>query len=83
MREEPALSCPICGLRVVGLMAALKEMRDVMAATMRVISRHDDYGRIAKDMSLEFESVGIQDGFGVRCQRAVDEASRQQRRPTR
>jgi hypothetical protein len=74
MSEERALECPICGLRAAGLLSAFKEMRDAMAATMRVISRHEDYDRITEEMSLEFKSIGIQDGFGVRLQQAIAEA---------
>lgn len=71
-----AVSCPICGLKVAGLLAALKEMRDAMAATMRVISMHKDSGGIIESMSREFKSIGIQDGFGVRAQQAVAQADK-------
>ena len=66
--------CPVCGLKVAGLLAALKEMRDAMAATMRVISMHDDHSRIIDEMSQEFKSIGIRDGFGVRSQQAIAKA---------
>ena len=54
------------------LLAALKDMRDALAAMMRVVAMHK--GAIAEEFGQEIDRLGIRRGFGVRAQNAIARA---------
>ena len=54
------------------LLAALKDMRDALAAMMRVVAMHE--GAIAEEFGQEIDRLGIRRGFGVRAQDAIARA---------
>lgn len=64
--------------RDADLLAALKDLREASACMMRVISKAIDEhgGSIVEDLRLELEKAGIERGFGVRAEHAIQKAER-------
>jgi len=56
----------------VALVAALKGMRDTMAAMLRVVAMHESC--IAQEFGAEIARIGIAKGFGVRADAAIAKA---------
>lgn len=53
------------------LLAATKEVRDALAALMRVIHGQPDEAAFVGEWQRELERIGIAPGFGVRADAAI------------
>jgi hypothetical protein len=62
----------VLGAAAPDLLSACKELREALAALMRIVAR-SDYAMI-EAWGEDLQRLGIADGFGVRAQYIIDKA---------